>query len=61
MESTQGKRRRAFRLRLPVEIWEDPQRPFPCSVAAVQRYIEAERWDLVFNVLALTVRPPYAE
>ena len=40
----------------PIEFWEDPDHPFGCAQADLQRYLDREAWVLLFNALALTAR-----
>ena len=39
-----------------IEFWEDPDHPFGCAQADLQRYLDREAWVLLFNALALTAR-----
>jgi hypothetical protein len=33
------------------ELWSSPLPDFSCSPTEIRRYIDTERWDLVFNAL----------
>ncbi len=35
----------------PLELWSTPAADFSCLPADLRRYVEAGRWDLVFNAL----------
>ncbi len=35
----------------PLEIWNCPNVTFSCQPEDIRVYVQAERWDLVFNAL----------
>lgn len=35
----------------PFELWSGPVSEFSCAPRDLRRYMEIERWDLVFNAL----------
>jgi len=44
-----------------IEFWEDPDHPFGCAQADLQRYLEREAWVLLFNALVLTASAQTSE
>lgn len=34
-----------------IELWSSPRSEFSCSPNDLRRYMDNERWDLVFNAL----------
>jgi hypothetical protein len=44
-----------------IEFWEDPDHPFGCAEADLQRYLDREAWVLLFNALTLTARAQASE